>query len=106
MSRIGKQAITLPKGVTVNVSPSERDLVTVKGPKGELKEQLDRDIKVNVDENEITLSRPTEQIRHKALHGLYGALDCQHGKGCYRRLDQEPGTGRCRLPGYCSGTTD
>lgn len=72
MSRIGKQTITVPKGVTITVSPANE--VTVKGPKGELKEALDRDIKVEVKDNEIHVTRPTDQIRHRALHGLYRAL--------------------------------
>ncbi|HRO43462.1 MAG TPA: 50S ribosomal protein L6 [Flavipsychrobacter sp.] len=72
MSRIGKKTIAVSSGVTVSVSPTNE--VTVKGPKGELKETLDRDIKVEVANNEITISRPTDQIRHRALHGLYRSL--------------------------------
>ncbi len=72
MSRIGKQTIPVPSGVTIAVSASNE--VTVKGPKGELKQILDRDIKVEQANNEITISRPTDQIRHRALHGLYRAL--------------------------------
>ncbi len=63
----------------MSVSPT--NLVTVKGPKGELTEQLDRDITVNIGDGEVSLSRPTEQIRHKALHGLYGALVSNMVKG-------------------------
>lgn len=72
MSRIGKKLITLADNVTLTVSPSNE--VTVKGPKGELKQQIDRDIKVEVNGAEVTLTRPTEQIRHKAMHGLYRSL--------------------------------
>lgn len=72
MSRIGKKTIAVPSGVTVTVTPANE--VVVKGPKGELKETLDRDIKVEVANNEITISRPTDQIRHRALHGLYRSL--------------------------------
>jgi large subunit ribosomal protein L6 len=72
MSRIGKKTIAVPNGVTVTVTPANE--VIVKGPKGELKETLDRDIKVEVANNEITISRPTDQIRHRALHGLYRSL--------------------------------
>ncbi len=79
MSRIGKRTITVPSGVTVTVSPTNE--VTVKGPKGELKEQLDRDIKVNVEDGVLSVSRPTDQIRHRALHGLYGALVANMVKG-------------------------
>lgn len=72
MSRIGKAPITLPKGVTATVSKD--NVVTVKGPKGELTEPVNRDIKVEITDEEITVSRPTEQIRHRALHGLNRAL--------------------------------
>ncbi len=72
MSRIGKKTILVPKGVTITVTPSNE--VIVKGPKGELKEAIDRDIKVEVANDEINIGRPTDQIRHRALHGLYRAL--------------------------------
>ena len=72
MSRIGKLPITLPKGVTVNVAQNNE--VTVKGAKGELKQKIDRDIIVKVENGMIKLERPTEQKRHKALHGLYRSL--------------------------------
>lgn len=72
MSRIGKKPITIPAGVTITVSPSNE--ITVKGPKGELKQILDRDIKVEVKDGILEVTRPTDQIRHRALHGLYRAL--------------------------------
>lgn len=72
MSRIGKSPIKLASGVTVTVSPTNE--VTVKGPKGELKRSIDRDMKIEVKDGVLTVIRPTEQIRHKALHGLYRAL--------------------------------
>ena len=72
MSRIGKQSIPVASGVTVTVSPSNE--VSFKGPKGELKQQIDRDIKVEVVDGQVTVSRPTDQIRHRALHGLYRSL--------------------------------
>lgn len=72
MSRIGKKPITLAQGVTVTVSPSNE--ITVKGPKGELKQQIDRDITVEVTAEGVNVSRPTDQIRHRALHGLYRSL--------------------------------
>jgi large subunit ribosomal protein L6 len=71
MSRIGKLPISLPKGVDVTVSKNN---ITVKGPKGELKRTINPDITVAVADGVVTLSRPTEQKRHKALHGLYRAL--------------------------------
>lgn len=79
MSRIGKLPISLPKGVDVNVS--DKNVVTVKGPKGELKRTIDPAIAVKVDAGIITLSRPTEQKRHKALHGLYRSLISNMVKG-------------------------
>lgn len=72
MSRIGKQPVALPAGVTVTVSSD--NVVTVKGPKGELKESIDRDIKVEVKDGQVLFTRPTDQIRHRAMHGLYRAL--------------------------------
>lgn len=72
MSRIGKKIISVPSGVTIKVSPANE--VTVKGPKGELKETLDRDITVEIADNEVRITRPTDQIRHRALHGLYRSL--------------------------------
>lgn len=79
MSRIGKLPISLPKGVTINVSPSNE--VSVKGPKGELKQRIDPDIKVRTEEGILTVERPTDQKRHKALHGLYRALLANMVKG-------------------------
>jgi large subunit ribosomal protein L6 len=72
MSRIGRSPIKLASGVTVTVSPANE--ITVKGPKGELKREMDRDIKLEVKDGEILISRPTDQIRHRALHGLYRSL--------------------------------
>ncbi|RPD40781.1 50S ribosomal protein L6 [Chitinophaga barathri] len=72
MSRIGRAPIKLASGITVSVSAANE--ITVKGPKGELKQVLDRDIKVEVKEGELNVVRPTDQIRHRALHGLYRAL--------------------------------
>ncbi|HVI48180.1 MAG TPA: 50S ribosomal protein L6 [Chitinophaga sp.] len=72
MSRIGRSPIKLASGVTVTVSSANE--VTVKGPKGELKQSIDRDIQVEVKDGVLTVVRPTDQIRHKALHGLYRAL--------------------------------
>ncbi len=74
MSRIGKAPISLPQGVSVTVAPN--NLVTVKGPKGEISRMVDPDITVQVDKetNHILVQRPTDQKRHRALHGLYRAL--------------------------------
>ncbi len=79
MSRIGKQPVKLPAGVTVTVAND--NVVTVKGPKGELKETIDRDITVSVADGAVNLTRPTDQIRHRAMHGLYRALIANLVKG-------------------------
>lgn len=79
MSRIGKAPITVPSGVTVTVGND--NVVTVKGPKGELKQPIDRDIKVEVKDGTINVTRPTDQIRHRALHGLSRALVANLVKG-------------------------
>ena len=78
MSRIGKKPVSIPKGVTITVKDS---VVTVKGPKGELSQQMDRDITVEITETELTVIRPTEQIRHRAMHGLYRSLISNLVKG-------------------------
>ncbi|HRI58398.1 MAG TPA: 50S ribosomal protein L6 [Saprospiraceae bacterium] len=72
MSRIGKLPISLPAKVEVSVASD--NTVTVKGPKGVLSQKIDPDIKVKVEDGTLTVERPTEQKRHKALHGLYRAL--------------------------------
>ena len=72
MSRIGKLPITVPTGVAISV---EKDnVVTVKGPKGSLTTKVDRDITVAIEDGTLTVTRPTEQKRHKAMHGLYRSL--------------------------------
>jgi large subunit ribosomal protein L6 len=72
MSRIGKKPVQVPTGVTVSVNGE--NVLSVKGPKGELIQSIDRDIKVEVKEGQIEFVRPTDQIRHRALHGLYRSL--------------------------------
>jgi large subunit ribosomal protein L6 len=79
MSRIGRKAITVPEGVTITVGKD--NMVTVKGKKGELKQLIDRDITVEVKDGQISFGRPTDQIRHRALHGLYRALVANMVKG-------------------------
>lgn len=79
MSRIGKAPITVPAGVTVNIGGD--NVITVKGPKGELKQPVDRDIKVELQDGQINITRPTDQIRHRALHGLSRALVSNLVKG-------------------------
>lgn len=71
MSRIGKAPITIPDGVTITI---DKQNVKVKGPKGELSQDIDPDLSVKIEEGVLTVERPTEQKRHKALHGLYRSL--------------------------------
>ena len=79
MSRIGKKPVVLPAGVTVTVGAD--NLLTVKGPKGELKQAIDREMKIEVKDGELEVGRPTDQIRHRALHGLYRSLVANMVKG-------------------------
>ncbi len=71
MSRIGKKPINLPKGVEVKI---EDDTVTVKGPRGELIQQLPADISLNISDDEILVTRPSDAKKHRAYHGLSRAL--------------------------------
>ena len=80
MSRIGKQPITIPSGVTFNFS-KEKNLVSVKGPKGELHQSIEPDFVINNENGSVTVQRPTEQKRHKAMHGLYRALKANMVEG-------------------------
>ena len=72
MSRIGILPITIPQGVTVTISAE--NLVTVKGPKGELQQQVDKNLKVKLEENEVVVERPNDEIRNRSMHGLYRSL--------------------------------
>ena len=72
MSRIGNAPINIVSGVTVSVS--DKNIVTVKGPKGELTETVDPAIKVSIEDAIITVERPTNSKHHRAIHGLYRAL--------------------------------
>ncbi len=71
MSRVGKKPISIPSGVNINVN---KNLVTVKGPKGTLEQQIDTDFTLSQEDGTLLVERPTEQKRHRALHGLYRAL--------------------------------
>ena len=79
MSRIGKQPVALPNGVTVTVGGD--NVITVKGARGMLTQTIDRDIKVEVKDKEVIITRPTDQIRHRAMHGLYRSLISNMVKG-------------------------
>lgn len=72
MSRIGKAPIEIPSGVSITVSPA--NVVTVKGPKGELTQQIDPDLKLEIEDGEAVVSRPTDQKRHRSVHGLFRSL--------------------------------
>jgi large subunit ribosomal protein L6 len=78
MSRIGKQPIPVPAGVTVAIEPER---VTVNGPKGELFEHINRDIKVEQVDDQILVTRPTDRGQHRALHGLTRTLVANMVKG-------------------------
>lgn len=79
MSRIGKLPITLPKGVDLSVS--DKNVVTIKGAKGTLTQKVDPAITVKNENGKVTLTRATEQKRHRAMHGLYRALIASMVKG-------------------------
>ncbi|MCT4618823.1 MAG: 50S ribosomal protein L6 [Marinisporobacter sp.] len=72
MSRIGRLPITIPDGVEVKVD--EKNLVTVKGPKGQLQEQINKDMKITIEESTLTVERPTNNKVHRSLHGLSRTL--------------------------------
>jgi len=71
MSRIGKQPINVPQGVEIKI---EGNLVTVKGPKGELTKEFHKDMKIELVDGQLTVKRPSDEKFHKALHGLTRAL--------------------------------
>lgn len=72
MSRIGKAPINIPQGVTIDVSKG--NIVTVKGAKGELQQQVDADLTVGIDDGVLTIARPTDSKRHRSVHGLFRSL--------------------------------
>lgn len=72
MSRIGKAPIEIPGGVEVTVDKS--NIVKVKGPKGELAQQINSDLSISIEDSTLVVNRPTEQKRHKSMHGLYRSL--------------------------------
>jgi large subunit ribosomal protein L6 len=87
MSRIGKKPITVPAGVTITVGKD--NTVSVKGPKGELKENIDRDILIEFAEGVVNVGRPTDQIRHRSMHGLYRSLIANMVKGVTEGFKKE-----------------
>ncbi len=86
MSRIGLKPVSVPAGVTVTIG---KDKVSVKGPKGELHQAIDPDFQVKNENSEITVVRPTDQKRHKALHGLYRALIANMVEGVSKGYKQQ-----------------
>lgn len=72
MSRIGKQPVVIPNGVTVTVTPD--NVVTVKGSKGQLTKAMHKDMKIAVEDNQVVVTRPSDDKNHRALHGLTRAL--------------------------------
>ncbi len=79
MSRIGKLPITVPAGVQITIS--DKNLVSVKGKLGELNQQVDPDITVKVENGQMLVERPTDQKRHRSMHGLYRSLLANMVKG-------------------------
>lgn len=87
MSRIGNAPIVIPQGIEVTIS--ETNLVTVKGPKGELHQQVDPAIEIKLEENVLNCERKTEQKDHKAKHGLYRSLISNMVKGVHEGYKKE-----------------
>jgi len=100
MSRIGRKPIPVPDGVEVKIEPGE---VSVKGPKGELKQRISRDMKVEQNDGVITVTRPTDRGEHRALHGLTRSLIANMVEGVtngYEKRLEIQGVGyRARLQG-------
>ena len=100
MSRIGKKPITVPEGVTVDVKPGH---VTVKGPRGELGQDISAEMKVSQDDGVLTVERPTDRGDHRALHGLTRSLIANMVEGVtdgYEKRLEIQGVGyRARLQG-------
>ena len=87
MSRIGKKPVVIPAGVTVTVA--EGNVVTVKGPKGELTNTFNADMMINVEGNVLTVSRPTDEANHRALHGLTRTLIANMVEGVEKGYSKE-----------------
>ena len=87
MSRIGKKPVVIPANVTVNVA--EGNVVTVKGPKGELTNTFNADMIINVEGNVLTVSRPSDEANHRALHGLTRTLIANMVEGVEKGFAKE-----------------
>jgi large subunit ribosomal protein L6 len=88
MSRIGKLPIAIPQGVDISMSSN---IITVKGKKGTLSQAVDTDITVKIEDGQVLVTRPTDQKRHRALHGLYRSLiaNMVHGVSEGFKIEQE-----------------
>lgn len=100
MSRIGKLPIHVPAGVTVTIKDN---VVTVKGPKGELVQEVNPDINVTLEDGVIHLTRPTDDKNHRALHGLYRSLINNMVVGCSWRWMRQGRAGK-RRQSDCTAT--
>ena len=87
MSRIGKKPVVIPANVTLNIA--EGNVVTVKGPKGELTNTFNADMIINVEGNVLTVSRPTDEANHRALHGLTRTLIANMVEGVEKGFSKE-----------------
>ena len=87
MSRIGKKPVIIPANVTVNVA--EGNVVTVKGPTGELTKTFNADMNINVEGNVLTVTRPTDEAHHRALHGLTRTLIANMVEGVEKQFSKE-----------------
>ena len=85
MSRVGKQPIVVPEGVDVRI---EGSAVSIKGPKGELSGRFDADMSVELTDGEIRVARPTDQPRHRALHGLTRSLIANMVEGVHEGFER------------------
>jgi large subunit ribosomal protein L6 len=87
MSRIGKEPIRIPSGVEVTIS--DKNVVTVKGPKGSLTQSMDPSIKVTKEDGTLSFSRPTDLKHHRSMHGLYRALVANMVEGVTKGFSME-----------------
>jgi large subunit ribosomal protein L6 len=87
MSRIGNLPVSLPSGVSVTIS--DANVVRVKGPLGELSQAVNKDLKVEVMDSQLLVSRPTDSKNHKSLHGLYRALIANMVEGVSKGYKKE-----------------
>ena len=100
MSRIGKKPIEVPENVTVTIA--EGNFVTVKGPKGELTNTFNTDIKIEQEDNVITLIRPSESKEHRSIHGTTRSLIDNMVIGVSQGFERTLELSRCRLPCFTS----